>query len=219
MEQNYIPPEVDAKAFTCPHCTVYSQQVPYRVLKRSVNNPSAYEDRVSLSVCEHCQEQTLWYDSQLIYPDSSTAPMPHPDMPESVKSEYMEARSIFSRSPKGSAALLRLGVQKLCAHLGESGQNINGDIASLVQKGLAPTVQRALDVVRVIGNEAVHPGQIDLNDTPEIAGSLFKLLNYIVEDRITRPKEIDELYGSLPKDKLKWIEDRDKKAKSEAEVS
>ncbi len=81
----------------------------------------------------------------------------------------------------------------------------------MVRKGLAPTVQKALDVVRVVGNDAVHPGQINLNDTPEIAGSLFKLLNYIVEDRITRPKEIDELYSSLPEDKRRWIEDRDGK--------
>lgn len=215
MERSYTPPEVDATAFTCPHCGVYSRQISYKVNKYKQNEGSTGEGRLRLSICEYCRERTIWYDSQLIYPDSSTAPMPHPDMPDDVKFEYMEARSIVSTSPKGAAALLRLGVQKLCAHLGESGKNINGDIASLVQRGLAPTVQKALDVVRVVGNDAVHPGQINLNDTPEIAGSLFKLLNYIVEDRITRPKEIDELYGSLPEDKRKWIEDRDKKPKTE----
>jgi hypothetical protein len=67
----------------------------------------------------------------------------------------------------------------------------------------------ALDSVRVIGNEAVHPGQIDLRDTPEIAMSLFGLVNFIVEKMITEPKEIDAFYGALPATKLDQIAKRD----------
>ena len=40
-----------------------------------------------------------------------------------------------------------------CGHLGESGKNINDDIAALVKKGLNLMIQQSLDVVRVIGNE------------------------------------------------------------------
>jgi hypothetical protein len=94
--------------------------------------------------------------------------------------------------------------------LGEDGKNINNDIKSLVAKGLPNKVQEALDSVRVIGNDAVHPGTLDLNDNREIAAKLFKLVNFIATKMISEPKEIDELYSSLPADKLKGIEDRDK---------
>jgi hypothetical protein len=79
-----------------------------------------------------------------------------------------------------------------------------------VSKGLPAKVQKALDYCRVVGNNAVHPGEINLNDTPDIAQNLFRMVNFIVEDRITRPKEIDELYGLLPEASREAIEKRDK---------
>ena len=91
------------------------------------------------------------------------------------------------------------------------GKKINADIKNLVEKGLPNKVQEALDSVRVIGNEAVHPGEINLNDNREIAAQLFKLVNFIAAKLITEPKEIDEIYNGLPENKLKGIKDRDKK--------
>jgi hypothetical protein len=137
--------------------------------------------------------------------------MPHADLPEDIRHDFEEARSIITRSPRGAAALFRLCVQKLCAHLGESGKNINQDIAALVKKGLNPLVQKSLDAVRVIGNEAVHPGELDLRDDPETAAQLAKLINFIVDAMITQPKQIDLIYGSLPADKREQIEKRDGK--------
>jgi hypothetical protein len=93
---------------------------------------------------------------------------------------------------------MRLVIQKLMPELGEKGKNINDDIASLVAKGLPIEVQQALDFCRVIGNNGVHPGEIDLNDTPEVAHSLFSMVNFIVEDRISRPKKVADLYSKLP---------------------
>eukprot|EP01031_Cornospumella_fuschlensis_P049643 gene49643-60771_t len=82
---------------------------------------------------------------------------PNPDLPENVLSIYNEAANIVNSSPRGALALLRLAIQELCINLGESGKDLNKDIGNLVSKGLLPDVQKALDVVRVIGNNAVHP--------------------------------------------------------------
>jgi hypothetical protein len=49
----------------------------------------------------------------------------------------------------------------------------------------------------VVGNNAVHPGEINITDTPEGAHRLFDMLNFIVEDRIARPKHIQSLYEKL----------------------
>jgi hypothetical protein len=144
-----------------------------------------------------------------LYPAILEAPEASPDMPENVASDYNEARSILPYSPRSSAALLRLALQKLCKHLGKPGKNINDDIKALVKDGLSPRVQQALDAVRVIGNNAVHPGEIDLNDDYELALSLFDLMNFIVQETITRPRMISKIYNELPKDKLDQIKKRD----------
>jgi hypothetical protein len=70
-------------------------------------------------------------------------------------------------------------------------------------------LQKALDVVRVIGNQAVHPGVMDLKDKRETAGKLFELINLIAHDRITYPKEVDALYSSLPAPQIAQITKRD----------
>jgi Domain of unknown function (DUF4145) len=95
------------------------------------------------------------------------------------------------------------------AHLELKGKNLNDDIGALVKRGLDPRIQRALDVVRVIGNNAVHPGQIDLRDDKATAAKLFDLVNLIVEAMIAAPKHIQAMYEALPERVLAAIEKRD----------
>lgn len=136
--------------------------------------------------------------------------MANVDLPEDIKNDYNEAKDIVNISPRGAAALLRLAVQKLCIHLGEKGKNINDDIESLVKKGLPKTMQQALDSVRVVGNNAVHPGTIDLNDKVEIAFALFGFVNIICEVLISQPKKIQEFYEkNIPENIRNGIEKRD----------
>ena len=147
-----------------------------------------------------------------MHPTAIAAPLPNPDLPPDVLRDYEEAGRIVGESPRGAAALLRLAIQKLCLELGEKGERIDDDIASLVKKGLTPTVQKAMDTVRVIGNEAVHPGILDLKDDRDTATKLFKLVNIISEQMISNPKHVEEIYGQLPEGKRKAIEKRDSKA-------
>lgn len=135
-------------------------------------------------------------------------------MPMDVRADYEEARAIVALSPRGACALLRLAVQKLGGELGESGKNIDSDIASLVNKGLDVEVQQALDSLRVIGNNAVHPGEMDLTDDTETATALFTLLNFIVEDRIAQPKKRKAIFDKLPEGARAAIQKRNEKAKA-----
>ena len=161
-----------------------------------------------LSKCFTCGEISVWIHDRLLFPAFMDAPGPNPDLPDQVRSDYEEAAKILIQSPRGAAALLRLGIQKLCATLGEKGKKIDDDIASLVKKGLSPLVQKALDLVRVIGNEAVHPGTLDLKDDRDTASRLFELVNIIAEQMISNPKHVEELYGKIPAEKRKAIERR-----------
>ena len=148
----------------------------------------------------------------MIWPVLVMAPAPNPDLPKSAKLDFEEARQICHLSPRGAAALLRLAVQKLCKHLGEPGKDINTDIGGLVKKGLPLQIQQALDIVRVVGNESVHPGQLDLRDDPDTATKLFGLVNLIADTMITGPKHLAAMYASVvPEGKRKAIEKRDGK--------
>lgn len=204
----FTPPTFKKSAFNCPHCGAYANQHwsdGFHQVNSWVNIKN-----FKYSECTHCGRYILWVDQKMTYPDFSGAPMPNNDLPDDLKLDYEEARIILNKSPRGATALLRLCIQKLCKHLGESGKDINKDIGNLVKNGLPIKVQQSLDIVRVIGNDAVHPGQIDLTDDIETATKLFILVNLVTEVMISQPKEVDKLFSSLPKNKLDGITDRDK---------
>lgn len=209
MNSRYYPPMFGKKEFHCPYCQVFAKQDWLDVFYKRWTNHILVQD-MKISECTHCNKFAYWYKEEMIIPNESTAPWPHEDIPESIKEDYLEARSIVNKSPRGSAAILRLCIQKLMIELGESGKNINLDIGSLVKKGLPEEVQQALDILRVIGNESVHPGELDLRDDIDTAVQLFELINFIIEDRITRKKKISSLFSKLPENKRKEIEKRDK---------
>ena len=169
-------------------------------------------NNVFVSLCYTCDKPAIWLHDRLLYPTGMTGPVPNGDLSPDVLRDYEEARSILDISPRGAAALLRLAVEKICTELGAEGDNINQRIAYLVGQGLPPLVQQALDAVRVIGNEAVHPGQLDLRDDRDTASKLFGLVNFIAEDRITRPKQIAGLFDMIPEGKRAGIDARNAKA-------
>ena len=87
----------------------------------------------------------------MVCPSLGGVEQPNSDLDEDIRADYLEAAAVLQQSPRAAAALLRLCVQKLCKQLGLPGKNINDDIAALVTRGLNPEIQKALDIVRVIG--------------------------------------------------------------------
>lgn len=209
-------PAFEKQSFRCPHCNVVARQYRWGYPPNTQNanhipwgHPNLNKTFARLSLCENCSKPAIWAESILVWPDKGTAPPANNAMPADVKADYLEASRILSRSPRGSAALLRLAIQKLCVDLGEKGKNLNDDIESLVKKGLPSQVQQALDVVRVVGNNAVHPGLIDAADE-DVASKLFPLVNLIVEYMIELPIRVGAIYTDvLPETAREAIDKRD----------
>jgi hypothetical protein len=210
MNSKHFPPKYLAPEYNCPRCGVFASQAWFAAHTASHMTIPDLE----VSFCTHCKRFSLWVAKSLIFPDNSGLELPNEDLPEDILRDYSEAASIVQKSPRGAAALLRLAIQKLCAFLGGTGDNINADIAMLVEKGLSIKIQQALDIVRVIGNDAVHPGTIDLKDDAETASKLFGLINLIADAMISQPKHVDEMYKALPLAMLKGIEERDRRKPS-----
>lgn len=208
METPYTPPELNKSSFNCPHCHAFSSM---RWSQTWTQNNNHIEGLMAAH-CTHCGQYSAWIDGTMIYPGEIPVQPPNQDLPDEIKEDYLEAANIVNQSPRGAAALLRLSIEKLVDHLEAKGKDLNAKIGDLVSKGLNPKIQKALDVVRFIGNEAVHPGQIDLNDNPETALALFRLVNVIADDMITKPKEVDSLYDTLvPESHKNGISKRDSK--------
>lgn len=217
----YKPPEYRAASFTCPHCESIAAQ---NWTAPSHPTGNANHRGLVLSTCQAsgCNGFTVWVgtfngrnnpsgDIQLVYPPVRQGPEPNADLWDDIQKDYNEARTVLPYSPRAAAALLRLALQRLMEQLEQPGKNINTDIAALVADGLRRDVQQAADVLRVTGNDAVHPGQID-TDNPATVEGLFELLNIIAEDRITQPARVQSLYEALPESKRDQIEQRDAKA-------
>jgi hypothetical protein len=168
---------------------------------------------VVLSRCFSCKALAIWHANGLLYPAEEYIAEPNPDMPADVRLDFDEASAIVDSSPRGAAALLRLAIQKLMLHLKQDGNNLNENIGNLVAAGLDPKIQKALDLVRVVGNNAVHPGILDLKDNKPTAVKLFGLVNIIIETTISREKHINELFETVVPDTAKAkIQKRDKSA-------
>lgn len=226
MENNFKEPKFNTTPFTCPHCQAISQMnfiIPSKMkqsiyanlqdiratyilgenARNRVNNieniADVYEEFAnSFAICQSCKKISIWVDEKMIYPKSRLTPLPNEDLPDDIKADYEEASLIVQDSPRGACALLRLALQKLMIYLGED-KNLDKAIKNLIDKKIInEDLQKALDTVRVIGNSAVHPNELDIKDNKEIAIALFKIINYIAEKILTEKKRVNEIYNILP---------------------
>ncbi len=211
MSPEYKPAQFREQNFHCPSCGVLAFQNWSRTYS-SLYNGNEFSG-LQTAQCQNCDELSIWYDSKMVYPKVLTALLAHEDMPETVKVIYNEARNVASDSSRAAAALLRVALEKLTEELGETEGTLNARIGKLSKKGLPQKAIQSLDIVRIFANEGgSHAGEIDLSgaDSDDIVNRLFKLTNFIVEKTITENKEIEEIYGTLPPDKINGITNRDR---------
>ena len=237
MTSEYVPPSVGSDGFNCPACGAYAHQTwymagiaytthptfdrdkaPERKFGKSYSTnlagfggPAQYSELTNVlsSECKKCGKLAVWLHDQLVWPMGSNLPPPNPELPDDVQSDYREAGAVAQYSPRSAAALLRLTVEKLCRNLVPKERDLNACIGALVKSGLSTEIQQALDYVRIVGNNAVHPGQMDISDDPETVATLFALVNLIADEMITRKGQIAELYASLPESAKSAIAQRD----------
>lgn len=220
MSQEYVQPVYGRDGFNCPHCGAYAHQTWFYSAYANLQSGGQTQiPNLATSMCERpsCRRFALWHERQLIHPLVLTAPPPNPDMPDHIKALFEEARAVSLFSPRAAAALLRVAVEQLTEHLGERTGRLNDRIGRLVQRGLPRSVQQSLDAVRVIGNDAVHAtNAIQLNDQPDTAAALFRLVNLIVDRLIREEAEANSVYALLSENQRADIDRRDNRQDQKA---
>ena len=209
----YYPPEYEKDEFNCAHCRVFAHQAWGDILCSRLLGLCLPSDLLAVSKCEHCGRWSIWIEESLVYPAQIIVEDPNDDMPDEVKKLYRESAQVLSASPRAAAALLRLGLQILLGVVGGDGKNINDDIKKIVALGIEPETQRALDILRVFGNNGAHPGEIKLDEDPGLVHQMYGLMNYVTDRLITQKNQINELFESLPEGVKDQIESRDSKNK------
>lgn len=232
----YVAPELGLNAFNCPECRAYSHQEWHEVQLNTNGHIYGFyqlsKDRVesikitdeitapgvsgfkifhitSFSRCYNCKSFTIWRGSNMVYPQNLSVEPPNSDMPEDIVSLYDEARSIAHLSPRSAAGLLRVALEKLLFHLGAKKGTIDVMIQDLVDKKIiSPSgyVRKALDSIRIIGNAGVHPTGINLDENPQAAFALFKVINFVVEKMITDTKVMEDIYSFIPEEKREKLD-------------
>ncbi|WP_214626521.1 hypothetical protein [Paenibacillus agaridevorans] len=176
-------PKLEHKSFNCMYCGVFSNQTWHTVfflLEGKYNNPGNYH----ACRCSHCFKVSYWSgDGAMLFPRTTLAPKPHNDLPKSALTDYQEARAVYNDSFRSCIFLLKISLSKLLKELGESGNDIEADLSSLVSKGLHPEVCQAYI------NLATSATNL------EIVNKLFELVNFIVEDQITKKKQISSFFS------------------------
>ncbi|MEH7557141.1 DUF4145 domain-containing protein [Priestia megaterium] len=235
-KETYVAPQLGLKAFTCPECKAFSHQTWNEVIFNTNGNSyklqaftgprvDVVKEKEELPVsglaghsifhitafshCYSCKAVSIWKGNNMVHPNNLNVEPPSLDMPADIVTLYNEARSIAHLSPKSAAGLLRLALEKLLIYLGAKKGTIDSMIQNLVDKEvISPSglVRKALDSIREIGNAGVHTTTINLDEKPEAAFALFKVINFVVEKMITDKKIMEEIYSFIPQEKREKLD-------------
>jgi hypothetical protein len=160
----------------CPHCShdvvfidgeVYRGQGNYgRVSDEYIGNGPIEQVRIRFLECPNCGQLTVsgkvinkrTSDEKVryVWPYSAVRFVP-PEVPQELKTDYVEASEVLQISPKASAALSRRCLQIVLTQVsGAKSKDLADQIAEVIPK-LPPHLGEIVDSIRAVGNFAAHP--------------------------------------------------------------
>lgn len=174
----------------CPECGE-----PIIILRHGKYVPSDTSEHIG-----HLEDVS---EEQILYP-RHVARKVEPGIPDSYKSEFLEACSILSLSPKASAALSRRILQRILREEFDiTYPSLAKEIDDFIQlKDVPSYLTEAVDAIRNIGNFAAHPlkdtntGEIVDVESGE-AEWLLEVLEALFDFVFIQPKKLEERRKSL----------------------
>jgi hypothetical protein len=170
--------------------------------------PMIVDSTWAQSECHGCSQVATWRGESVVYPNTSSAPFPHADMPETVLPLHEEARSIVNHSRRGAAALARATMELLLRELDPEaprGARLDDRILRVENK-VSSGLAELLTFIRHVGNQSLHvTGAPDdavvlvLNpDHSEPVEAIFEAINELVDELKTKPERNSRLSALVP---------------------
>lgn len=221
-------PELNKKRFICPKCDAYAAQNWYELQYSSTLSGAFYsfplddensagtrggprsKSRWSFCVCASCEKGSMWRGEQMIYPQASFAPIPSEDMPDDVKSLYVEAGAVAAVSPRAGAAMARATLERLLKELlpDHSASARLDDLIAMAESQVSAHTWKLMTLLRFTGNTSIHVQGVPeestvfflLDEDPGVLNVLFGTINDVVDELITKPRQADQLYQKVPQE-------------------
>ena len=219
-------PLLKRERFYCPRCGAFAHQTWWKLrvgrnntLRDAVDShgvfvPTGSSGGVlatvgqwSMSTCESCGESAVWRDDRIMFPTSSMAPLPHPDMPPAARELYLEAGEVVGVSRRAGAALARAALERVLFELDPmTGRPDLSQRIEHVLGSVSEPLAQMLTVVRYAGNKSLHPDPepgemmvLLLNpEEVEIVEVMFTSINELVQELVTAPARTKSIFGKLP---------------------
>jgi hypothetical protein len=137
----------------------------------------------------------------IIHPIQPIGPPPSETMPRRAAESYETARLTASISARAAVILLRSCLEELL----EPATSLANAIGELATRGFPQQGLHLLEFVRVIGNEAAHSGDVDINNIATLESAFAAVLT--AAGWLERMTIVDAQVSQLPthvQKKMRW---------------
>ncbi len=207
----------------CPHCKIAIHESPQvtDISYFQQKNGSNYAWKAKHQQCPECREVFIYIQGgswtalpnnqraftpraeHLVWPQEGHRVCP-PEVPDTLKKDFLEAAAILPKSPQASAALTRRCLQHLLREHGKATKRDLADQIDEIAPSLPANLSDQLHAVRNIGNFAAHPqkstnsGEI-LEVEPQEAEWNLDLLEELFDHYFVKPAFLQRRKEALNK--------------------